>query len=160
MSTKKSDLGPGLLETDAITVRLLEERDLEAIVRIDASAGRTRREYYRDRVSAAVKQSRIRTSLVAEVDGSVVGFLMATTYYGEFGIAEPTAVVDSIGVHVEFRGKKVGAAMMRQFMMNVKALNVRQVRTDVAWNDTELIHFFDKNGFVPGGRIVLERNIE
>jgi ribosomal protein S18 acetylase RimI-like enzyme len=143
MSTKKSDPGPGLLETDAITVRLLEERDLEAIVRIDASAGRTRREYYRDRVSAAVKQSRIRTSLVAEVDGSVVGFLMA-----------------SIGVHVEFRGKKVGAAMMRQFMMNVKALNVRQVRTDVAWNDTELIHFFDKNGFVPGGRIVLERNIE
>src|SRR5262249_5451064 len=114
--------------------RSLEERDLDAIVRIDASAtGRPRREYYRDKVEQSLTGSRLRTSLVAELDGLVVGFLMANTYYGEFGQPEPTVVIDSLGVHHDFRGKHVGAALMRQFLMNARALGVSRLRTEVGW---------------------------
>jgi ribosomal protein S18 acetylase RimI-like enzyme len=156
----KDDLGQGLLSTDTVLVRALEEKDLDAIVRIDASAtGRPRREYYRDKVQQSLTGSRLRTSLVAELDGIVVGFLMAATYYGEFGQPEPTVVIDSLGVHNDFRHRHVGAALMRQFLMNARALGVSRLRTEVGWNEVDLIHFFDRHGFKHGGRLVLEADL-
>ena len=157
---RNDDLGDGLLSTDAVLVRTLDERDLDAIVRIDASAtGRPRREYYKDKVQQSLTGSRLRTSLVAEVDGGVVGFLMAQTYYGEFGQPEPTVVIDSLGVHKDFQGKHVGAALMRQFLMNARALGVSRLRTEVGWNEVDLIRFFDHHGFKHGGRLVLEADL-
>jgi ribosomal protein S18 acetylase RimI-like enzyme len=157
--TTTEDLGQGVLDTDAVVVRSLDGRDLDAIVRIDATlTKRTRREYYRDKIEAFLR-SRLRTSLVAELDGIVVGFLMASTYYGEFGELEPTSVIDSLGVHEDFRHRHVGAALMRQFMMNARALGVTKLRTEVAWNDVELLRFFDHHGFRLGGRLVLESDI-
>jgi ribosomal protein S18 acetylase RimI-like enzyme len=159
--SETQELGAGELATDGVVVRTLAEADLDAIVRIDASAfGRARREYYRDKVSASLRDSRVHMSLVAELDGLVVGFLMAQTHYGEFGRAEPAAVIDSLGVHKDFQKRHVGAALMRQFLMNVRALGVERVRTEVAWNDLDLVRFFDHAGFKPGSRIVLEREIE
>ena len=152
---------PGALATDAVVVRNMVESDLDAIVRIDAAAmGRARRDYYRDRVAAAMRDSRIHASLTAELDGMIVGFLMATLYYGEFGRPEPTAVIDSLGVLPGFKGKHVGRALMRQFLMNASALGVERVRTEVAWDDTELLGFFKRSGFALAGRLVLERTTE
>lgn len=152
------ELGPGRLDTDDVLVRTLNEKDLEPIVGIDAAAmGRRRHEYYRDKVTSALRDSRMRMSLVAELDGVVVGFLMAQLHYGEFGRPEPTAVLDSIGVHPEWRDHHVGKALMRQFAMNAKALGVEVVRTEVSWDDFALLAFLRREGFAPGHRLVLER---
>jgi ribosomal protein S18 acetylase RimI-like enzyme len=160
MTRPGDDIGDGLLATDAVSVRALRADDLDAIVRIDASAtGRTRREYYRDKIDACLRGSRLQTSLCAELDGIIVGFLMATTHYGEFGQPEPTAVIDSLGVHTDFQHRHVGAALMRQFLMNARALGVSRLRTEVGWNEVELIRFFDRHGFKHGGRMVLEADI-
>lgn len=154
------ELGPGRLDTDDVLVRTLNEKDLESIVGIDAAAmGRRRHEYYRDKVTAALRDSRMRMSLVAELDGVVVGFLMAQLHYGEFGRPEPTAVLDSIGVHPEWREHHVGKALMRQFAMNAKALGVEVVRTEVSWDDFSLLAFLRREGFAPGQRLVLERKL-
>jgi ribosomal protein S18 acetylase RimI-like enzyme len=110
-------------------------------------------------VAASLGNSRLRTSLVAELDGVVVGFLMATTYYGEFGIPEPTSVIDSLGVHRDHRRRRVGGALIRQFSMNARALGVTRLRTDVAWNDVDMLGFFDRHGFSLAGRVVLERDL-
>ena len=149
------------LESDAIPVRNLAEADLEAIVRIDAKAmGRRRVEYYRDKVAAVLRDSRIHVSLVAELDGMVVGFLMGELHYGEFGRAEPSVVIDSVGVHADYHKRGVGQALMRQFVANVRALGAEQVRTEVAWNDFPLLAFLDRCGFVPGRRLVLELDVD
>jgi ribosomal protein S18 acetylase RimI-like enzyme len=159
--TSTDDLGQGMLETDSILVRTLEAKDVDAIVRIDASAvGRSRPEFYRDKVAANLSGSRLHTSLVAEVDGIVVGFLMATTYYGEFGQPEPTCELDALGVHSDFRRRSVGAALMRQFLMNARALGITKLRTQVAWNHVEMIKFFDRHGFKHAGRMVLENELD
>jgi ribosomal protein S18 acetylase RimI-like enzyme len=84
---------------------------------------------------------------------------MASTYYGEFGELEPTSVIDSLGVHKDFQHRHVGAALMRQFVMNARALGVAKLRTEVAWNDVELLRFFDRHGFKHGGRLVLESEV-
>ena len=148
----------GTLPTDAVAVRELRESDLSAIVKIDkASTGRARREYYESKMKAAVAEQKLRTSLVAELDGHVVGFLLARVYYGEFGHAEPVAVIDSVGVDPAFRGRSAGQALLRQLLMNLNALHVERVETMVDWTQLDLLSFLAKSGFRPAPRLCLER---
>jgi len=152
---------PGALETDAVAVRTLKEADLDAVVEIDAAAtGRRRPRYFELMVERALKDAPFQVSLVAELDGEVVGFLIATLYYGEYGVFEPSASIDAIGVHPGRRGRHVGRALMRQLRLNLGALHIQKVRTEVMWNDFELLGFFERNGFAPAGRLCLERTLD
>src|SRR5512147_2314901 len=66
---------PGILDTDRTLVRLMNERDLGAVVAIDAAAsGRHRPRYFELMLERAVKQAALQVSLAAEMDGRVVGF--------------------------------------------------------------------------------------
>ena len=153
-----AELEDGTLPTDAVAVRELRATDVAALVKIDkASTGRPRLEYYATKTKSAVAEQKLRTSLVAELDGHVVGFLLARVYYGEFGHAEPVAVIDSVGVDPAFRGRNVGQALMRQLLMNLGALHVERVETMVDWTQLDLLAFLAKSGFRPAARLCLER---
>lgn len=152
---------PGILETDAVLVRTMQEDDLEAVVSIDAGAtGRRRPGYFKPILARALKQSSLQISLVAEIDRSVVGFLVGSLYYGEYGVAEPSASIDAIGVAPNYRGRHVGRALMRQLRLNLGALRISTLRTEVAWDDFELLAFFRKEGFAPAGRLCLESSLD
>lgn len=148
---------PGTLETDAVLVRTMREADLDAVVAIDAAAtGRRRPRYFALMVERAVKQAELQISLIAELEGQVAGFVIGSVYYGEFGLAEPTASIDAIGVDPRFRGRHAGRALMRQMRLNLGALRIASLRTEVAWDDFELLAFFQREGFRPGSRLCLE----
>ena len=148
----------GTLPTDAVNVRELRAGDVAAIVKIDrASTGSPRREYYESKMRYALEEAKLRTSLVAELDGHVVGFLFARVHYGEFGRAEPVAVIDSLGVDPAYRGRAVARALMRQLLMNLAALHVERVETEVSGTQLDLLAFLAKSGFRPAPRVCLER---
>jgi len=156
MSTKPLE-EPGILETDSTLVRLMNEHDLEAIVAIDAaSSGRRRPRYFELMLERAVKQAALQVSLAAEVDGHVVGFAIASLYYGEYGVTEPMASLDAIGVNPANRGQHVGKALLRQLRLNLSALRVAILRTEVSWDDFDLLAFFKKKGFSPARRLCLD----
>jgi len=149
------------LATDAVPVRELRKDDLAAIVKIDkASTGRPRAEYYEAKVRQAIDEPKLRTSLVAEQDGHVVGFLLARLFYGEFGRTEAVAVIDSVGVDPAFRGRHVGQALLRQLVLNLTALRVERIETEVDWQQFDLLSFLARNGFRPAPRLCLERVLE
>lgn len=148
----------GTLATDAVTVRDLREGDLAAVVRIDrASTGRSRQPYYQAKIKAAVLEPTLRTSLAAELDSHVVGFLIARVYFGEFGRTESVAVIDSVGVDPPYRGRAVGQALLRQLLMNLAALHVERVETQVDGSQPDLLAFLARAGFRPAARVCLER---
>jgi len=156
MSTQPLE-GPGVLDTDSTLVRLMNERDLEAVVAIDAAAsGRRRHLYFELMLERAVKQTPLQVSLTAEVDRRVVGFAIASLYYGEYGVSEPTASLDAIGVDPANRGQHVGKALLRQLRLNLSALRVTTLRTEVSWDDFDLLAFFKKEGFAPARRLCLD----
>jgi predicted N-acetyltransferase YhbS len=155
------ELGAGALPTDSVLVRDLRAEDFVAIVRIDrASTGRVREDYYRAKLKTAVSEPTLRTSLVAELDGQVVGFLLARLFYGEFGRAEAVAVIDSVGVDPGWRRRHVGEALLRQLTMNLGALRVERIETEVDWEQFDLLSFLARNGFRPAARICLERRLD
>src|ERR1039458_9786123 len=156
MATKPLE-EPGVLETDSTLVRLMNEHDLEAVVAIDAVAsGRRRPRYFELMLERAVKQAALQVSLAAEVDGHVVGFAIVSLYYGEYGVSEPTASLDAISVDPANRGQHIRKALLRQLRLNLSALRVTTLRTEVSWDDFDLLAFFKKEGFLPARRLCLE----
>jgi len=159
MTTRDNDeLGPGELDTDHVHVRTLAESDLDAVVRIDAAAtGFARQDFFRTRIQRSLRDSSIHLSLAAELDGHLVGFLAVTFYYGEFGKPEPVCVVDAMGVHPEYRHRKVAGALLRQLEANLRGLGVARIRTEVDWTQRDLLGFFAASGFLPAPRLCLEK---
>lgn len=144
-------------EIESITVRNLEHTDLPDVVRIDALAtGRKRPAYFELMLMRALNFAGLQMSLVALIDEQIAGYLIVSLYYGEYGLTEPTASVDAIGVHPELRGRGVAHALMQQFRSNAAAIGVGIVRTEVQWDDFELLGFFKREGFGPAQRICLE----
>ncbi len=144
-----------------IVVRTLQLSDLDEITRIDAhNHGSPRRDYYRLKLEQAMADTSVRMGLAAEIDGMLVGFLMGSMFHGDFGIPELAASIDAVGVHGDFARRGVATALWEQFVTNLKALRVERVRTQVAWNDWQLMSFFQKIGFCPGQHVCIERELD
>lgn len=141
-----------------VVVRILRDEDRDALVKIDARiTGKERPEYYRHKLAAVkIGDSQINSSLVATVDGNVVGFLIGTLYFGEFGIPEGSAVVDTLGVDPDFQDRGVGGALFDQFLSNMRVARVEKIYTMVDWKEFGLLKFFGKMGFAPSQRLSLE----
>ncbi|MFH1869227.1 MAG: GNAT family N-acetyltransferase [Pseudomonadota bacterium] len=139
-------------------MRVLRQGDLDAIVAIDAFASKEpRQEYYERKIAGILnKNANINASIVCEIDGKVVGFVMGYVFFGEFGITDATSTIDTLGVHPDFRKHGVAAEMLDTFMMNMKAAGVKKVYTLVNWDDFALEKFFTANKFVPSKRINYE----
>jgi ribosomal protein S18 acetylase RimI-like enzyme len=148
-------------QADAAIVRSLRQEDSPRLVRMDqAITGRNRSAWYEGKLKRALTESDLNISLGAEVDGCLVGAVLGSLHYGEFGLPEPVAVLDTILVDTAFRGRGIATAMFGELVKNLEALGIERLRTEVAWNDRELVGFLGKNGFGPGDRLVLERNLK
>jgi ribosomal protein S18 acetylase RimI-like enzyme len=147
------------LARDRAEVRGLAPGDLQDIIAIDREiTGRSRESYLTRLFEEALNDSAIRVSLVAR-QGMTVGFIMAKTDFGDFGRTEPTAVIDTIGVHPQFAGKGTGSAMLSQLFVNLHALRVERVETVVAPENFDLLGFFYKAGFSPSQRLSLVKRL-
>lgn len=147
-------------EDQAVRVRSLTAKDLDAVIAIDAkNAGRHREEYLKLKFRESLSETGIRMSLAADVDGVLCGFLLAKVYYGEFGTMEPAAVLDTIGVHPEFHGQGVGRALLAQLRTNLAGIGVGRVQTEVSWEDGGLLGFFRREGFTLSHRLCLELDL-
>ena len=145
-------------ESDGVTVRALRAGDVSRLVRMDEQiTGKNRREWYDGKVRRALEESDLKISLGAELDGTLVGAVLGSLQYGEFGVPEGVAVLDTILVDPGVQGRGVATAIFDQLVKNLEALGIEKMRTEVSWDEHELSAFLGHAGFVPAPRLVLER---
>lgn len=150
----------GSAEFEPVDVRDLRPSDLDAVVKLDAkNTGRRRDEYFKVKLQQALAETGIKVSLAAERDGHFAGFCLARVFYGEFGQAEPVAVLDTFGVDPDDRGHGIGKALLRQLRTNLLGLGIGRLQTEVAWSDQPLLAFFEHAGFSPAPRIALDLDL-
>jgi len=148
------------LEHEAIVVRTLRLEDCPRLAKIDeAITGRSRALWLENKVKRALKEADVALSVGAERDGLLVGALMCTVQFGEFGLFEPLAVLDTVLVDPKLAGQGIATAMLEQLLANLRGLRVLRLRTEVDWNELDLVAFFEKSAFVPVPRLVLEREV-
>jgi ribosomal protein S18 acetylase RimI-like enzyme len=144
------------LSRDKVMIRSLTRQDLDPVVRIDQKiTGRNHRDFFQRKFQEVLFESGVRISLVAEIDGMVVGFMMARVDFGEFGRTASEAVIDMLGVAKAFRSQQVGHALLSQLLANLSSLQVESVRSEVEWNNFGLLGFLESCGFVPSQRLAL-----
>ena len=142
-----------------VKIRGLKAEDLDAIVKIDEKVlGENRKDYWERRLKSMNDKSS-QVSLVAEVEGEVVGFILGDVSGWEFGIPETIGWMDTIGVEPGYQKKGVATALARELIKNLKAIGVKTIYTLVSWNDWDLLQFFHAMGFTRGDMINLELRI-
>ncbi len=145
------------IANSTVPVRKLNPGDIDAVVRIDKRiTGSSRREFFTAKITESSKDSSMMVSLGAEHDNMLAGFLMGRVYYGEFGIADSVAILDTIGVDPLLGRTGVATALIEQFVTNMKGLGIESIRTQTNWNEWGLLRFLESAGFKPVPRVSLE----
>lgn len=151
---------PNALSHDKVLVRSMKEADLRSLISIDRKInGSERAAYFERKQYEALNASGIRVSLVAELEGYPVGFIMARVDYGEFGHTGQEAVMDTLGVDPGYQGQGVGQALMAQLVENLSVLQVETLRTEVDWDDTGIIAYMSRVAFKPAQIITLKHRL-
>ncbi|MGA7326359.1 MAG: hypothetical protein WBX25_18210 [Rhodomicrobium sp.] len=129
-------------------MRTLKSMDFTAVVTIDRRiTGRDRTAYYRRKFEEVLNESGIRLSMIATDDETAAGFIMARVDYGEFGMTQSGAVMDTLGVDPDIQGRET--ALLSVLLSNLESLRVESVRTEVPWNSYALLAFLAARGFRP-----------
>jgi predicted N-acetyltransferase YhbS len=145
---------------DELTIRTLRPGDCPRLVKIDQEiSGRSRQAWYEGKIRRALQDADINISLGAELDGMLVGAVLGSVHFGEFGQPEPVAVLDTVLVDPAFGRRGVGRALVEQLLLNLAGLHIERLRTEVAWTELDLLGFFARSGFAPVPRLVLERPV-
>jgi GNAT superfamily N-acetyltransferase len=143
-----------------VVVRPVEPHDLDAIVAIDEKlGGQTRKESWRRRLEIASLRPPW-MSVVAEMDGRLVGFLFGWVGESEFGIAEATGWVDLIGVDPAYRGRGVARALFERFVQSGRELRaLGRVATLIDPGQHDVWDFFLCQGLRPGPMVQMGRAV-
>ncbi|HKH44955.1 MAG TPA: GNAT family N-acetyltransferase [Thermoanaerobaculia bacterium] len=145
--------------TSDVSIRPLDELDISDIVRIDEKIlGAYRPEVWERRIGYYLRRDP-ETSVVAEADGRVVGFMLGEVRSGEFGLEEPTGWVEVLGVDPEARGRAVGRRMAEAILEHFRERGAKSVRTLVDGENEELCGFFNSLGFQPSSLRAFTRPI-
>jgi ribosomal protein S18 acetylase RimI-like enzyme len=114
----------------------------------EKTRGRYQPDLWEDRVTYYLRRDP-EGSVVAELDGEVVGFMLGDVRSGDFGIEEKTGWVEVLGVDPASGGRGVGRALADEMLARYRARGVRRVRTLVDASMPDVETFFRRMGFAP-----------
>lgn len=144
-------------ESDRVILRALRPSDGARLVRMDERlTGRNRGLWYDEKVRGALEASDVNVSIGAEVGGILVGAMLGSVQYGEFGVPERVAVLETILVDERYQRRGIGTAMLEEFARNLSRLGIDRIRTEVGWSEA-LGVFLGLHGFTMAPRLILER---
>jgi ribosomal protein S18 acetylase RimI-like enzyme/biotin operon repressor len=148
------------------TIRLLTMDDLEEILRIEQriegdrhSDSHERLEYLKETAIYHLEHGDPLMNLGAEVEGTLVGFVLAEMRLWEFGRSERTGWIKVLGIDPAFQGRGVGRRLGGTLLDHFKRKNVTKVRTLVDWFEGDLISYFKSLGFNILNMIPLEKEL-
>ncbi len=142
-----------------LKVRPLKGEDVEDVVRIDEKIlGENRSDYWSRKFEAA-NRKHPEISLVAELKGQIVGYILGDVSGWEFGVPETIGWIETIGIDPDFEKKGVASALAFELIKNLKTVGVKTIYTLVNWNDWDLLQFFRSIGFTRGDMLNLELKI-
>jgi len=145
-----------------VAIRPMRSSDLPVVIELDAQVYRKPRPMYFERRLSALEHSETGDHLiflVADYQGDTIGFIMGSLTSGEFGLADVTAIIDSIAVHPRHQRQHIGQQLIESFLSRGASLGAKAASTLVPWENWELLKVFHALGFSMASTVPLERQI-
>jgi ribosomal protein S18 acetylase RimI-like enzyme len=117
-------------------------------------------EYLKETATFHLERGDPLMNLGADLDGKLVGFVLAETALWEFGSGERTGWIKMLGVDPDYQGRGIGHKLGKTLMDHFQRKNVKRVRTLVAWYEGDLISYFKSLGFDILNMIPLEKELD
>jgi ribosomal protein S18 acetylase RimI-like enzyme len=141
-----------------IKIRQLQLRDKKSIFEIQETITQHKADKdWEQLVEGYIKNSG-ETSLVAEMDGKVVGFMLGDIKVYGFG-APRSGWIEVIGVHPRHMGSGIGKKLGNELIKIFKKKKVKHIFTSVRWDSGDLLAFFKSIGFNRSDFMNLEKKI-
>ncbi len=138
-------------------IRPMTELDVESICRIDERiTGTYRPSVWEQRATYYLRRDPDAPQ-VAEVDGTVVGFMLGEVRGGEFGLEEPAGWVDFLGIDPQAQRAGLGRRLCEALLTHFRHSGAKVARTMVRSQDREIERFLRAMGFADAPLIPLER---
>ncbi len=85
-------------------------------------------------------------SLVAEVNGRIVGYMISYVIYAGFGI-DKSAWIATFGIDPKFMGQGIGKRLAEEIFKRYQKMGIKNIYTSVRWDSVDLLSFFKTLGF-------------
>ena len=142
----------------SIHIRTMSKGDADAILEIDRKiTGKKRKEFWLTRVAYGIARDPS-ASLVAEVDGKVVGFILCDLRGGGFGPNED-GWIEILGVHPDHQRKGIGRILCEEALKHFKDKGAKRVRVSFSWSAADVVSLLRSLDFERAECITLEKNL-
>jgi ribosomal protein S18 acetylase RimI-like enzyme len=146
-------------QLENLLIRTVQERDASEISRIQVAITKSPTDIDFKRIIQEQVQRNEEASFVAEVDGSVVGYMISYIVYGGFGL-EKSAWIATLGVDPRYMGRGIGKRLAENILDVYRRRGVRHVFTSVRWDWVDLLSFFKTLGFDRSSFINLRKELD
>ncbi|WP_457553591.1 N-acetyltransferase family protein [Desulfobacula sp.] len=109
-------------------------------------------------IGQQISEGTDKSSLVAQINENVVGYMISTTLYAGFGIKK-SAWIMAIGVHPDYMGQGIGLKLARRICDIYKDNGIKHIYSSVRWDSTDVLSFFKKLGFERSEFINLKKKL-
>ena len=142
-----------------VTIRDARPEDTAAVVQLDERiTGFSKPAYWRDVFEGrSLRDDGV--VLVAEADGSVIGFIIGEVRAWEFG-SPPCGWIFAIGVDPDSRLSGVGSRLFSAICSRFRQGGIATVRTMLARDNMLIMSFFRSQGMTAGSYIEMETTLE
>lgn len=144
---------------DRVNIRQIMLADAEAIQAISKAISKDDADVnFVKIIEQQISEGAGNSSLVAEIDGNVVGYMISTSLLAGFGIKK-SAWIMAIGVHPDFMGQGIGVKLARKICEVYKNKGIKHIYSSVLWDSTDVLSFFKKLGFERSDFINLKKKL-
>ncbi len=134
------------VEKGTVDIRRMARSDIDAVLTIDRKiAGGKGLITYRDMV-AVDPGGALDLSFVSEVDGQLVGFILARLTYVGVPFIE-VAVLHALVVDPDYQRRGIASRLVNALVGHCHAEGVTTIRSVLSERNTELRRFFERLGF-------------
>jgi ribosomal protein S18 acetylase RimI-like enzyme len=142
-----------------IKIRKMSVKDLPQVVRIQEAITKTPKTPEKIAILREHIQKEGTISLVAIVEGQVLGYVISEIMTNSFGL-DQGGWIENLGVHPKHMGEGLGQGLAAHLFEVFKERKIFEIYTAALWDSVDLLSFFKSIGFDRSNFINLYKKLE